>query len=470
MYAVAMDALTIISKPKVRRFLALCLWIPGLLAKDPPSTSGTNELDDSLPAKADLDVRRDATVAAVERVMPAVVNIATRTWLNRNSNDPFQRMIAEYYGYNIRPQAQISRGSGVVIDPDGYVLTNVHVVKDVDDIYIQFPDSKKDYPAERVSLSESKDIAVLKIRAPAGKRFHAVRLAKPDDLLLGETVLTLGNPFGLGGSVSRGILSSKSRRPDATLPNGQHLDVPDWLQTDASINPGNSGGPLINLRGELIGISVAVLRPETGAQGIGFAIPVKRITEAMAETLSGESFEGLWFGARLKPELNQLTVLGVQPGSPADKSGLGVGDVIQQVDGKFAGSLIDFNRTLVGIGTERTVKLTVRRDGAAKVLSLRLRKETDFFNGTLIQAKTGLNLKVGRGSLYVVSVDAGSPADKARIRPNMHIVSYDGIPADDIVAMAKAAYQKSKGDSLKLELLFQQGWNQYTGEVALAVR
>jgi len=456
----------------MRRFACLGCLLPGLLAKDPAPAALTENPDGGLAADSELDVRHDSTVAAVERVMPAVVNIATRTWVGRASSDPFQRLIEEYYGYrgNSQPQAQISRGSGVVIDPDGYVLTNVHVVKDVNDVFVQFPDSREEYQADRVSLSESKDIAVLKIRAPAGKRFRAVRLAKPDDLLLGETVLTLGNPFGLGGSVSRGILSSKSRRPDAVLADGQRLDIPDWLQTDAAINPGNSGGPLINLRGELIGINVAVLRPDVGAQGIGFAIPVKRVTEAMAETLSGESFEGLWFGARLKPELNQLTVTAVQPGSPADKAGLRVGDVIFQVDTNPAGSLIDFNRTLVAAGTERAVKLTVRREGTSRPLTLRLRDETEFFNGRLIQAKTGLTLKPVDGAFSVTAVEAGSPAARARIRPGMFVVSYDGVSADDLVALAKVAYQKPKGEALKLGLFYQQGWNRYRGEVEVPLR
>ena len=450
----------------------LWLWfgclLPGLPAKEPVPVPA--EAESALPTSPELDLRRDAVVTAVERVLPAVVNIATRTWVGSASSDPFQRLIEEFYGYGRRPQAQISRGSGVVIDPDGYVLTNVHVVRDVNDIFVQFPNSREEYQADRVSLSESKDIAILKIRAPAGKRFRAVRLAKPDDLLLGETVLSMGNPFGLGGSVSRGILSSKSRRPDAVLADGQRLDIPDWLQTDAAINPGNSGGPLVNLRGELIGINVAVLRPDIGAQGIGFAIPVKRVNEAMAETLSGESFEGLWFGARLKPELNQLTVTELQSGSPADKAGFKTGDVILQIDGRAAISLIDFNRTLVAAGTERAVRVTVKRDGATRALTLRLREETEFFNSRLVQAKTGLTLKAVNGGFSVTAVDNGSPAAQARIRPGMYVTAVDGVAADDIVALAKAVYQKPKGESLKLELLYQQGWNRYRGEVAVPIR
>ena len=440
-----------------------------------PNLAPPDNPNSTLPSEPELDIRRDATVAAVERVMPAVVNIATRTRINHSHDDPNQRLIDEYFGYSRQPESQISRGSGVVIDPDGYVLTNVHVVQDVDDIYVQFPDSPLErFPADRISLSVSKDIAVLKIRAPAGKHFRTVKLAKPDDLLLGETVLALGNPFGLGGSVSRGILSSKSRRSDASitnaLPGFTRLDIPDWLQTDASINPGNSGGPLVNLRGELIGIAVAVLRPEVGAQGIGFAIPVKRITEAMAETLSGDSIEGLWFGARLKPELNRLTVTSLQPGSPAEKSGLRAGDIILQADNKPAGSLIDFNRTLVAAGPDRLVKLQIRRDSAVRSISLQLRDEAEFFNPTLVQAKTGIGLKLAPGGFVISSVEANSPAAKIRLRPGMYIVGFEGVVADDLVALAKVAYEKRPGESLRFNLFFREGWNSYKGEIEVPVR
>src|SRR4029434_6740283 len=124
------------------------------------------------------------------------------------------------------------------------------------------------------------DVALLKIRSRDNEKFTAVRFAADDDLLLGETVLALGNPYGLGGSVSRGILSSKSRRPPL---ENEPLEVEDWLQTDAAINPGNGGGPLVNLRGELIGVNVAVYRE---GQGIGFAIPVRRVSAALGEMYS----------------------------------------------------------------------------------------------------------------------------------------------------------------------------------------
>src|SRR5687767_13192123 len=190
------------------------------------------------------DVRRDATVTAVEAVMPAVVNIATETVVE--INDPLENLYREFFGPYYRrraPNTQHSLGSGVIIDEEGFVLTNYHVVARASRIWVKLADGRE-FEAERVAGTSFTDVALLRLKADETKKFTAVNFAADDDLLLGETVLALGNPFGLGASVSRGILSSTSRR----LPQeNEPLDVLDWLQTDAAINPGNSGGPLVNL-------------------------------------------------------------------------------------------------------------------------------------------------------------------------------------------------------------------------------
>jgi serine protease Do len=397
------------------------------------------------------DVRRDATVTAVEKVMPAVVNIATRTRMRRGG-DPVQEWIQEFYGYGRRRvKEEYSRGSGVVVDEEGYVLTNVHVVSDVDDIYVQFADTQEALPAERVALSEAKDIALLRIRAPEGRRFRAVRFAKEDDLLLGETVIALGNPFGLGGSVSRGILSSKSRRAAESVPEGSPLQIADWLQTDAAINPGNSGGPLVNLRGELIGLNVAILPPRTGAQGIGFAVPIRRINEALAETLSGDSIEGLWFGARLQPGQRPLVIRSVQGGSPADKAGLKAGDVLLEVDGRPAGNLIEFNRSLVGAGSRRDVELLVRRGGRSRNLSLRLVDERRYFDTGLVRRRLGVVVEAAEPGLVVTAVDGDGPG-AGRLAPGMVIHGLDGQAVMEVVGLAKGLNRRRTGEVVELSV------------------
>jgi serine protease Do len=406
-----------------------------------------------------LDVRRDPTVAAVEKVLPSVVNVATRTYVENAPRDSYEEFLRRYFGYRRQPQAQYSRGSGVVISEDGYVLTNVHVVGEATDIWVNFFDDEEAIPAERVAGSQSKDVALLKLKPKTPRKFKPIKFAKDDDLLLGETVLALGQPFGLTSSISRGILSSKARRGNAKVPDGTRLDIGDWLQTDASINPGNSGGPLVNLRGELIGLNVAVLNPDMGAQGIGFAIPIRRVNQALAEVLSGDSVgsaEGrYWFGARLHPGLRPLTVQNVDPGSPADGAGLKAGDVILELNAKPPGTMIDFNRVLVSAGDQKDVSLTVRRSGETRRLLLRLVPERAYFNNELLRKRMGLTLRPANqgGAFVVASVERGGPAAEAGLAPGMFVTQFDGQPADDIVSVAKLVNGRAKSEVIDLDVV-----------------
>lgn len=430
-----------------RRFLQLGLGSLLLVLVGAGTARGQSETPE-IP----VDPRRDATVVAVERVMPSVVNIATRTWVEREH--PYERLWRQYYGYQRQPEATYSRGSGVVVNEDGYVLTNTHVVSDADDIWVKFPDEEEPIPAERVVLSKGKDVAVLKLKPKTPRKFRPVVFARDDDLLLGETVIALGNPFNLGASISRGILSSKSRRPPAELGEGASLDIADWLQTDASINPGNSGGPLINLRGELIGLNVAVLSPSF-SQGIGFAIPVKQINAALAETLSGVSVGGFWFGAQLSGIHVPLIVQSVQPNSPAAQGGLRRGDALLQLDGKPMNSLIEFNRELLEAKDDRDVTLKVARNGEVKNLRLRLMDERVFFNNDVLWKRLGLRVRPANpGGFLVDSVERGGPAAKADVRVGMLISAADGERTDSLVQLARKAFTKSVGEILKLNLVW----------------
>ena len=414
----------------------------------------------AVPA-AEPDVRRTPMVEAIARVMPSVVNIGTETVVE--VRDPFADLLREFWGpyYRRRPrETQYSLGSGVIIDEAGYVLTNDHVVRRASSIWVKLADEAGGgvYEAERVAGARSSDVALLRIKAEPGQTFRAVKFAADDDLLLGETVIALGNPFGLGGSVSAGILSSKSRRP---VVEGVPLDVEDWLQTDAAINPGNSGGPLINLEGELIGLSVAVYRE---GQGIGFAVPVRRVSEALASILSPES-ERLWFGARLRPTGRGLTVAGIEPDSPAEKAGLQAGDDILRVDDGEPRGLIDFNHRLFAAGDRRDVRLRVQRDGSPLNLRVRLVRETSVFTATLIRQKIGLSVQeitpelaeqmglLTRSGLLIAGVDKGSEAAQNGARRGQVLVGLDGATPEDVVAAARLLRNRAKGDKVKLDLL-----------------
>src|SRR5438034_11497231 len=190
----------------------------------------------SLPAfgAVETDARRDTTVEAIERIMPSVVNIGTETIVEYN--DPFEQMLREYWGPYYRrrpPHAHYSMGSGVIVDENGYVLTCLHVVQRASRVWVTLADGRE-FEAQPKFMGNARiDVALLKLITKGTEKFKAVKFAKDDDLLLGETVLALGNPFGLGGSVSRGILSSKNRRPSL---EDEPLNVADWLQTDAAIN------------------------------------------------------------------------------------------------------------------------------------------------------------------------------------------------------------------------------------------
>jgi serine protease Do len=401
----------------------------------------------------DADIRRDTTVAAVEEVMPSVVNIATETIVEYE--DFYQRLFRDFFGRgNFAPQRQrqLSVGSGVIIDEDGYVLTNLHVVRRASRTQVKLWDGRE-YDAIPIVATEHSDVALLKIRCKPGEKFKAVKFGLADDLLLGETVLALGNPFGLGGSVTKGILSSKSRRPPS---EDAPLNVQDWLQTDAAINPGNSGGPLINLRGELIGLSVAVYRE---GQGIGFAIPVKMVSEALAGFFSPEVTDLLWLGVHLKAVPNAIAVEFVQPGSPAEKGGLRVGDQIVEANGHAPGSVIHFNR-LISDSPDHKCSLAVQRNNERKTFAIRLMPFDQ-----MIRQKTGLGLReltkdeierlgmqAGKG-LMIDEIEKNSPAEKGQLQRGYLLTEIDGQNVGGLFPVGNVLSSKQKGEQAHLTVV-----------------
>ena len=433
----------------------------------------------------ETDIRRDATVIAVEKVMPSVVNIATETIIR--VRDPFEEFFRQFWDpYHRRqpPNSQYSLGSGVVIDEEGYLLTNDHVVRRADKIAVKFCTGTNIYSATVVASDPKSDVALLKLNAQPGEKFRAIQLAREDDLLLGETVLALGNPFGLGGSVSRGILSSKSR---IVPKEGEPLDIPNWLQTDAPINLGNSGGPLVNLRGELIGINVAVLSEVQGqrAQGIGFAIPIRRVLEALSDIFPTEFVKAYWFGARVKVGTTPLVITSVQAQSPAGQAGLKIGDAILQVNGKPPRSFIDFT-DLLAAGANADVTLAIRRSSGRKDIAVRLVPEKSVFNAGMIRDKLGLNLEeltpqlaarygVGVSDGFLIAgVEEHSPAAAVGLERGILVTAIDGQLPADICAAAKLLYPKKKGDRVQLGIPVLQRMGNFNirsqGVVELAVR
>lgn len=401
------------------------------------------------------DIRRDAVVRAVEKVTPSVVNIATKTAERLAVTPVYDWFFGQLMGRKLtRIPEQRSAGSGVIIDEDGWVLTNVHVVENSlgerDEIWVRLWDGSRDLRAKAIFGIPGTDVALLKLQAKPGEKFTPVKLAADNDLILGETVLALGNPLGLGSSVSKGILSAKPRRSD---PTGNELDNADWIQTDAAINPGNSGGPLVNLKGELIGLNVAMARE---GQGIGFAVPAKRVAMALAEFFSPEAMAQRWVGLRVQQTNDGVfAVSEVHAGSPAEKSGVKVGDLIEKIDGKTPTSLADMATRLsesseaIGLQLVRagkTIKASVAPLPLKAVLSKKLGAEMEPVDAALSE-RTGL--KPGSG-LMVTSVERGGPAEAAGIRPGFLVRQFNGNAVKDILSSSAAVWSAKPGDILRV--------------------
>lgn len=434
------------------------------------------------PAQAEVDVRRDAVVEAIARTRPSVVNISTEELVEVRDQfeDPFFEFFSPFHRRPFRThiEPRYSLGSGVIIDDEGFILTNAHVVQRANRIAVVIGTNL--YDAKLEAISGTSDIALLKIEPKAGEKFPAVKFAKDDDLLLGETVIALGNPFGLGLSVSRGILSSTARRPqpDERGP----LNHQDWLQTDAAVNSGNSGGPLINLRGELIGINNAILAK---GQGISFAIPIKRVGESLSEIFTPEN-KGFWFGAHIKSEESRLVIDSVQRGSPAEKSGLKAGDTVVRIADVTPKNFIEFMVELIKRSEKKGVSMVIAQGTKQRTVNVEVVREETVFNTELIRQKLGITvqaltpeiaeaLAVQAGDGLVISgVDKNTPAAQADLRPGFIITGVDDEEMNDVKAVAKKLYGKRKGDEVTLSLFFVQRQGGFlfpkAGRITLKVR
>jgi len=362
--------------------------------------------------------RRSAVVEAVEKVHRSVVSISSEKKAASHSRWPFSPE------ENQRPRVS-GMGSGVVIDGRGYVLTNHHVVDKVQGITVQLFDGTT-LPARLLQFDPIMDLAILKLDPP--RPLAAIELGSSSDLMVGETVLTIGNAFGYENTVSSGIISALHR--DVTLSDDQVYR--NLIQTDACINPGNSGGPLINIDGELIGINVAV---RAGAQGIGFALPIDEVKRVATELLSTRRLAATWHGvipAEQHRGLKRSVVIAeVEPGSPAEAAGLRPGDELVRVGALPIAHALDLERGLIDVRPGRPANVTVRRGGTETALSLDVRALSQSAAGApedqiwrllglrTIPVPTEYVATVSpklRGGLYIQAVLPGSPAAEAAIQ------------------------------------------------------
>ena len=316
----------------------------------------------------------------VKRVAPAVVNVyAARVVENcvPMFDDPIFRRFFGGAGGGAREEVQRSLGSGVVVDPSGLVVTNFHVIENADQVKISLAD-KREFEAEIVLRDQRSDLAVLHIK-DTREKFAAIDLGDSDALQVGDVVLALGNPFGVGQTVTHGIVSAVARTQVGIT------DYQFFIQTDAAINPGNSGGALVDLGGKLVGINTAIFSRSGGSQGIGFAIPVNMVRAVIASAQGGSAVvKRPWLGAKLQaltPEIAEslslkrpvgALVASVAAKSPAGRAGLRTGDLIVSVDGQAVDDVNAFDYRFATKPLGGQTQIAVMRGGRETKLAVAL--------------------------------------------------------------------------------------------------
>jgi serine protease Do len=335
----------------------------------------------------------------VEPLMPAVVNINTVKYVKKKQNirrfrndhsgdaDPFDELF-ERFGFPFfmdemptNPKAT-SLGSGFLISSDGEIVTNHHVIADADEIMVKLNDNKE-YPAKLIGSDQKTDIALLKIDTKIALPF--VKFGDSAKARVGDNIIAIGNPFGLGGTVTAGIISSKSR--DIDIINGGLID--DYIQTDAAINGGNSGGPMFNMRGEVIGVNTAILTPSGTNIGIGFAIPSNSVQDIVKKLKTSGKIERGRLGIRIQeltPEMADglgikqeegAILAGVEAGSAGEKAGLKAGDIIIEFNGMVVKSVRKLQIMVADTPINKEVEIKLIRNGKEKIVKAKIEESKD---------------------------------------------------------------------------------------------
>jgi len=382
-------------------------------------------------------------VRLAKALRPAVVNINTTQQVPqerrgpspfrgpRGEDEPFQDFMRRFFGEGPnRPRQAQSLGSGVIIHPDGFIVTNNHVVENATDVRVKLEDGKE-FKATVVGRDPKTDLALIKIDA---KNLPVAPFGDSDRLEVGEPVMAIGNPFGLDATVTTGIVSAKGR----VIGEGPY---DDFIQTDASINRGNSGGPLINMQGEVVGINTAIFSPTGGSVGIGFATPINLAKSILPQLQAKGTVTRAWLGVSIQqvtPDLAKTLGLSEPRGalvadvladSPAEKAGVKQGDVIVEFDGKSVKSSTDLPRIVAGTAVGKGVAVKLLRDGKETTVRATLgvlddqRLASARRNGGSARAKLGMALQditpemaqgMGLkepGGVVVSQIEPGSPAD-----------------------------------------------------------
>ncbi len=374
-----------------------------------------------LAAQSSQAARRTPVVTVAEKVSPAVVNVSAESVVR--DVDPF---FGSFFGPSERRTQSL--GSGLIVDANGIVVTNAHVIEGASRIVVTTLDGRE-LDADVLGSDRDADLAVLKVKA---RGLPAIPLGRSTDLMIGETVIAIGNPFGLSHTVTSGVLSALGR----TVPSDRGERVfTDFLQTDASINPGNSGGPLVNILGEVVGINTAIIQ---GANGIGFAIPADRARRVVDDLLRYGELRALWTGARLLtvdaelarrselPVRRGAMVFKIYPDSPAVAAGLHEKDVIVSVNGHPVTAQEDVATAIYTAPAGTALELEVRRGDRTVKVSLKAVTPPQGLGRELLERNVGLRVEEANGSLVIRRVADGSLAERKGLRPGDLILGANG--------------------------------------------
>jgi len=436
---------------------------------------------------------------AAAQVKPAVVSVYSEKMVkmndegfslpfgNGNGNDLFRQFFGrEFQNPGEQPANPHSRrhengipqrgmGSGMILDTQGHILTNYHVVKDVDHLKVKLAD-KREFEAEVVGTDPKSDVAIIHIKGKVPDNLPTVKLGKSDALSVGDWVLAVGAPFGLTQTVTSGIISATGRN-DVGI-----ADYEDFLQTDAAINPGNSGGPLVNIDGEVIGMNTAIATGVGQFSGVGFAIPSDMIKSYLPTLTKGQSISRGFLGVNIQDLTDALAtqfkahdtqgalVSQVRKDTPADKAGLKPGDVITRYQGRAVEDTRDLRKEVAATAPETKVDLTIVRDGKEKDMSVTVGKMP---TETLASAtggggsesenagKFGLEVQPltpelakqfgyeGKHGVIIADVEPGSPAEMANLQSGDLITEADRQTVNSVDDL-KSALAKSKDSVLLL--------------------
>lgn len=413
----------------------------------------------------------------VKKASPSVVNISTVKTIKGGpkiplpfggppgSDDPFREFFDRFFRDQLpKDYKQKNLGSGFIIDKDGYILTNNHVVEKTDEIRVRLAD-ESEFNAEIIGRDPKTDLALIRIKTD--HLLKPLSLGNSDDLQVGDWVIAMGNPFGLDNTVTAGIVSAKYRNIGAG-------SYDNFIQTDASINPGNSGGPLLNTSGQAIGINTAIFSQTGGNIGIGFAIPINMARELLPQLKKGKVVRG-WLGVmiqKITPALKEklklsqdegALVADVTAGGPADKAGIQRGDVIISFDGQKIEEMKDLPYMVASTPVGKVITVEVIRKGHKESFEVKvgeLKEEKEPEKTEEAKAKLGMtveeltpqaakNLGLSETSgLVIVKVERNSAAGEAGLRPRDIILEVDQMPIKDLDAFERKLGSYTKGDTI----------------------